>query len=245
MTVLMLLSLAEARTVAEGLAILDPLRSQRAADAAPTVPADAYTRAASGEHVKGIQSVEGVAASKGWGVAVFDLPVEAVWKAVNDEKRFAGRLPVSESAVVAGTPNRDGRYLFQYMPLPVVDDRWWVVHMDHNAGLYQQSGGVVWELSWKDATDASRVAGTSWEAKVEDATPVAWTHGSWLLVDLEGKTLVEYFVWSDPGGSIPAGPASKFAGGAVLDTLAAMEQLAREHAGKSEGGFVRPDQSAL
>ncbi len=245
MSLLVLVALAQARSVDEALALLEPLRALRHADAAPTVPRSAYASASAGQHVKGIEAVDGVAASKGWGVAVFDLPIEAVWKAVNDEKRFAGLLPVQESAVLTGTPNRDGRTLFQYMELPIVDDRWWVVAMDHNAELYTQSGGVVWELSWKDATDPSRLVGTGWASRVEDATPVAWTHGSWLLVDLEGRTLVEYFVWSDPGGSIPAGPASKFAGGAVLDTLSAMEQLATEHAGSAEAGFVRPDQSAL
>jgi hypothetical protein len=69
-----------------------------------------------------------------------------------------------------------------------------------------------------------------------------------MLIDLgEGKTLVEYYVWSDPGGMLPPGPASRFAGGAVKDTLIAMRGLALEHQqGTAYGsGFVKPDQSSL
>ena len=51
----------------------------------------------------------------------------------------------------------------------------------------------------------------------------------WFLVDLDGaSTVVEYYVWSDPGGSIPAGSANLFARGSITDTLEAMARLARD-----------------
>jgi hypothetical protein len=226
---------------------LAAFRTKRMAKEAPAIPASAYAKAEAGELVSGLEGVAGVSAAKGWGVAVFDIPIESVWKALNDEAVFADRLPVSYSEVVAGRPKRDDRHLFQYMPLPMFDDRWWVTHMRHNGDLYKTSAGKIWELAWTDETDETRLS-PQHKAMIKDAQEVDWTHGSWLLIDLgAGKTLVEYFVWSDPGGSLPPGPASRFAGGAVKETLAAMKALAKEHQqGKAHGGgFVRPDQSTL
>ena len=214
---------------------------------APVIPDGTYAKADQGELVAGLEGVEGVAAAKGWGVAVFDIPIQFVWKAVNDEGVYANRLPVSHSEVVAGKPKRDDRYLFQYMPLPMVADRWWITHMRHNGALYTASAGKIWEQAWTDATDTSHLK-PQHLAMIEGGQAVAWTHGSWMLIDLgDGKTLVEYYVWSDPGGMLPPGPASRFAGGAVKDTLTAMRALALEHQqGTAYGsGFVRPDQSSL
>ena len=237
-------ALADVQSTADALA---PLRAKRMAKDAPTIPAGTYAKAEAGELVSGLEGVDGVSAAKGWGVAVFDIPIESVWKAVNDEGAYAGRLPVSHSEVVAGNPKRDDRYLFQYMPLPMVDDRWWVTHMRHNGAIYTASGGKIWEQAWIDATDDTRLK-PQHLSMVESAQAVDWTHGSWLLIDLGGgKTLVEYYVWSDPGGMLPPGPASKFAGGAVKDTLKAMHALSLEHQkGSAYGaGFVRPDQTTL
>ena len=214
---------------------------------APAIPQGTYAKAEAGELVSGLEGVDGVSAAKGWGVAVFDIPIEYVWKAVNDEGSYAGRLPVSHSEVVAGRIKHDNRYLFQYMPLPMVDDRWWVTQMRHNAALYKASGGKIWEQAWTDATDTSRLK-PSHLSMVESAQAVEWTHGSWFLIDLgNGQTLVEYYVWSHPGGMLPPGPASKFAGGAVKDTLKAMRELSLEHqrGTAAGGGFVRPDQTSL
>ena len=239
-----LVSSADTQSLVDDLA---PFRTKRMAKDAPKIPAGTYAKAESGEYISGLEGVDGVSAAKGWGVAIYDIPIEFVWKAVNDEGTFANRLPVNHSEVVAGKPKRDNRYLFQYMPLPMVDDRWWVTHMRHNGDLYTASGGKIWEQAWTDATDTSRLK-PQHISMVESAQAVEWTHGSWLLIDLgNGKTLVEYYVWSHPGGSLPPGPASRFAGGAVKDTLGAMHQLAKEHqAGTAYGGvFVRPDQSSL
>jgi hypothetical protein len=237
-------ALADVQGTVDSLAAF---RVKRMAKEAPVIPASAYSQAESGELVAGLEGVDGVSAAKGWGVAVYDIPIESVWKALNDEAVFADRLPVSYSEVIAGKPKRDNRYLFQYMPLPMVDDRWWVTQMQHNGDLYKASAGKIWEMAWTDATDETHLQ-PQHLSMVRGAQAVDWTHGSWMLIDLgEGKTLVEYYVWSHPGGMLPPGPASRFAGGAVKETLEAMRNLAREHhEGTAHGGgFVRPDQSSL
>lgn len=154
---------------------------------------------------------------------------------------------MSVSAVIGGRPHSHGRRVFEYLPLPlIVSDRWWVVDMHMNRGLYEASDGVIWELAWTDATSADALTGTPFAEVAAGGVPVAWTRGSWLLYRIdERRTLVEYTSWSDPGGSLPAGPATRFGGGAVKDTLRAVAALADEAHGRPKAGFVRPDGTPL
>jgi len=224
--------LALAGEVAEEVQALAPLRALRMAADPPAIPAAAYDRAAEGRRIVGVEYVDGVAAGKGWGVAVYDLPIEDVWRAVNDEGVHDDWLRVEVSEIVDGQAFGEGRAVFQYLPLPVVRDRWWAVRVRSNDGLRRASGGRMLEKVMEDATDAALVSGTPLEARVERGQAVAWTRGSWLLIGLaDGRTVAEYFVWTDPGGMIPARPASRFARGAIRDTLDAMEALARSASG--------------
>jgi len=157
---LALLALPAIAQAADGAAIyraITAIRPDRLAKDAPKIPESAYVKAVGGRPATGIEFVDGEKAGKGWGVQLYDLPVSVLWKAVNDDGDQAGRLPVSVSADVAGQRFHSGRYLFQFMPLPIVSDRWWVVHILHNAALYKDSNGTFWEQSWTDATDPSRV----------------------------------------------------------------------------------------
>ncbi|MEZ4320695.1 MAG: hypothetical protein R3F61_24655 [Myxococcota bacterium] len=218
-------------------------RALRRADA-PSISAQAYADALSGRIVTGIESVDGVAVAKAWGLAVVDTPIEAAWMAINDESRMGGRMPVSVSEVIGGTPKSTPRRVFEFLPLPIISDRWWVVDMEANAALYAKEPRM-WELAWTDATSEANVAGTAMAEQAAQGVPVAWTRGSWLLVDLgDGRTLVEYFSWSDPGGHIPAG-ASRFGGSAVTQTLKAVADLAQESRALSRAGYTRPDGSPL
>jgi hypothetical protein len=240
-----LFSLAAQAGVAEEIAELQEFRSLRGADRAPEISAQTYEQALKGP-VSGIHFVEGVNAAQGWGVAVYDLPIEQVWQGLVSENEHAGATPVSVSKVIKGTPHADGRLLFQFMPLPLVTDRWWIVKLNHNKQLYEASSGRMWELFWTDDLNPAHIKGTPNEAIADDGMPVAWTKGAWLLARLSGeRTLVEYFAWSDPGGRLPAGPASRFAGGAVKDTLSSMQEFARGMKTRSRQSYVRPDGSPL
>ena len=220
---------------------LTPFRGLRKA-AAPNIPGSAYDQAFRGEIASGVQIVEGVDAGKAWGLLMLDLPAAPVWKAVNSEEVFADFMPITHSDVIAGRKHAEGRVIFQYMPLPLVDDRWWLTTMHSNEALFAQSGGRMMELYWSDVMDRTDLLDEERSQLIEDAHPVDFTKGSWMVVDLGGgQSLVEYFVWSDPGGSLPAGPASQFAGGAVDDTLKAIAKLAEKHARSTTPGYVYPD----
>lgn len=213
-------------------------------DHAAVTPPRKHWELPAGEPRAGIQKVDGVAAAKAWGAIRIEAPVEAVWLVLNDEARLAGRLPVSTSAVISG-PRHGERRVFEYMPLPIVSDRWWVVDVRHNGELYRASHGLMWEMAWKNA-NPEVVQKTHYAPIAAGGVPAAWTTGSWLLVDLgEQGTWLEYTTWSDPGGSLPAGAATRFASGAVKQTLSAVAELAMEATSESRAGYSRPDGTPL
>ncbi|MBW1877733.1 MAG: hypothetical protein JRI25_01465 [Deltaproteobacteria bacterium] len=243
---LFLASIVWGGPIEDALEEVAPLRALRLAKDAPEIPARAYQRAARGSPVAGVLMTKESKAGKGWGVMIYDFPVEVVWMAVNDEPAMAEWLPVSISSVIGGIPGAHGHILFEYMPIPVFTNRWWIVDVSHNADLYRASGGKVWEQSWVDATDPNRLAGTPYAEYRDIGMPVDWSLGSWMLVQLsDNRTLGEFFTWTDPGGRLPPGPTSRFASGAIKDTMRAVEALAKEREHTSRTGFVRPNQEPL
>lgn len=214
----------------------------RLADGAPHISPAVYERALDGEVVTQLTTVSGTPAAKAWGVAVVDAPIERVWAAVNDDVGLANLLPVEHSEVVRGEPGSHRRQVLETLPLPLLRDRWWLVEIEHNAELYAQTEGAAWEQAWRDI-DAPLTAEQA--AVVDGAVSVAWTRGAWLAVALPSdRTLLEYYTWSDPGGSVPAGPASRFARGAVRDALLAVRDLA-SHPRAGGPQPLRPDGSPL
>jgi hypothetical protein len=232
-----------AASVPDQIAAVSAFRAKRIAKDAPAVPVSAYETAASGKVATGVTYEEGVAAGKGWAVAVSDVPIEALWMAMNAEDQYVGRFDgLTASVVLSGSPHGSPRVLFQSIDLPVVSDRWWVSLEQFNGALYTASAGQVWECAWTDATDPARLSGTAWADVAASGVPVAWSKGAWLLVPLEdGRTVIEYFVWTDPGGRLPAAAATRFAAGALDRTVRDLESLARDLAAGPRTGFVRPD----
>ena len=235
--------LANSATV---MADLAKWRPHRLGTTAPAIPVAAYTAALNGDVTSGIEAVEGVKAAKGYGVSVVNVPIATLWKAVTDEDHHANALPISRSLTIAGQPRTPDHTIFQYMKVPILTDRWWVVRIRYNAALYAASNGRAWELVWDDRLDEPAITGKVDASLTEDGMPIAWSKGAWLLIDLgDGRTLVEYHTWSDPGGSVPAGPASRFAAGEVKNNLKSIAQFARAHTPSCSGRYVRPDGSPL
>jgi len=237
-----------AGTVTEAVHASRDLRSGRLATEAPSIPDWAYDRAESGEVAAGLSIEADQPVAKAWGVAVFDLPVEAVWMAVNDEESFPTVSKVTVCEVVAGDKRRTGRLVFGYMPVgvPFVKDRWWMVSVHQNGEMYAASEGMLWEKAWTDATDRDRLDGSRVADFADAGQSLGFSRGSWLLQRLdEDRTLVEYFVWTDIGGRLPSGPISRLAKGAVRDQMRAIGRLAEEREDDSRAGWLGPDQQPL
>jgi hypothetical protein len=246
LSLLLFSSLVHADPADDIAAQIQSWRAHRGIDTAPTIPASTYRAAMAGEIQKGIEVVENIKAAKGYGVAVFDLPIALMWQAITDEDHHAGRTPVHVSKTIAGTPRKSGRTIYQFMEIPLVTDRWWMVRIRYSTGLYTHTDGRAWELTWHDRNSDEEFHRTLNPSLMAEGMPVAWTKGAWLLVALDdGRTLLEYHTWSDPGGHVPVGPATRFAAGEVANALKVMEKIAKDHIPSCGGQFYRPDGQKL
>lgn len=221
------------------LARVAPLRARRQISGLPAIPASAWTTAASGEVAWGVVEVEGEAARKTWGVAVLTQPLDRVWSAINDEALLVRYTDLSYAEVVRGRPCEAGRQVLQVLPVgfPGVSDRWWVTIRDPNPGLAAASGGRVRELSWTNAPDGSAVTSAAGKAQLVDRVMLGFTRGAWLLAEVDpGHTLVEYYAWVHPGGSLPAGLMATFAGKTLRSTFDAVGRAAADPGLGCRGG---------
>jgi hypothetical protein len=150
------------------------------------------------------------------------------------------------SETIQGVPRTSDHVIFQFLDVPMFSDRWWLVNIRYSGALYTQSSGKVWEIVWEDRNKDQALLNMLDLSQFDDAMPVAWTKGAWLLMQLDdGRTLVEYHTWSDPGGKVPVGLATRFAAGEVAQNLANMAKFARTHTPKCTAQFHRPDGSKL
>jgi hypothetical protein len=184
-----------------------------------------------------------------WGVIVTQHPIEAIWKALNDEPHHAidgDYIPVRHSEIVDGTPRGEDRVLFQYFKKAGIG-RWWVTRVEMSQKLYSDSKGQIWELTWKDAQQEVDISQPPMNAVSDDMRSLDASYGAWLAVPIDDRcTLLEYYNYTEPGGFI------SFAQGimakkSVRDTVEGVVRLADEHipAPHPDSVFIRPDGTRL
>jgi hypothetical protein len=184
---------------------------------------------------------------KGFGVVVVELPVEVLWRAINDEdaQDTKGYLPLSRSEIIGGTTRGTERRVFQAGEKMGLG-RWWITRTTMSGELYEVSEGRLWEAAWE--TDARDLEPK--RAPVDDPpdlSPIEWSRGAWLLVPLDdGCTLLEHFTWSKPGGFVGL-MQGLVLGKALRQSVEGMVRLAADRYRTPPGGppFVRPDGSPL
>lgn len=227
MTVLLLvLAPTFAGTVADGRALAAPYRGDRLLGALPDIPEDAWARAEAGEVVTGTADT-GSKYKRVWAVGVVDVVIDRFWAALNDDQSKPRYASLAHVELLSGEPCASGRVVFQYLEVSMLSDRWWVVRQTANTALSERSGGRVREMSWASLDDGAAHLNDAARAWADKGSPVPFTEGAWLLVDLgDGRTLVEYVASSDPGGMVPAGLASSFAAGSLKSTFDGMKRLA-------------------
>lgn len=221
---------AHAASVEAVLARVDevaPLRAKRLVQGAPDIPREAYEQAAKGKVATGLEQVEGHKARKVWGVGIVDVPISRYWAAINDDLSKVTYTKLTYVEVVSGAPCTSPRRVFQFVPIPLVTDRWWLIDITANKDIAAQTQGRVREQRWRTNGDFTTPTpeSTAWAAK---GMHLDSTQGGWFLIDLDGKTtLVEYYAWADPGGSLPASLVSSLAERSVDDTIAQFTTLAK------------------
>lgn len=224
---------------------LQALDSRRVANGAPMPTLSDVQRSLAGETVVRAISVEGHKAHKGVGIRVYDHPIVEVWRAVTDTAHLTPHTAIEESVNIGGTVRQHGRFTYQRLPLPLVNDRWWLIETQYNAAIFTETNGQVWETAWHDRTSDKALLGRVSPALQQAGIPVAFAHGSWLLVDIGGKTWAQNYVWTDPGGALPKAATNHFAIGAVGKVLDTIERFMQEHLPTCSAIFYKPDGQRL
>lgn len=202
-------------------------RPMRIQASAPRPTEADLRKAASGVVVTGL--LEAKTGTRAYGVAVVPMSISLFWAALNDETRQPGYTAIGYSEIVSGRPCASGRHVLQFLPVPMMSDRWWIGILTKNSKLMTASGGAVRELAWQSSIDPAEITSESGKKILTQAEPIGFSRGAWLLVALdEVSTYVEYFLHTDPGGSIPSGMASMFATKGVRDTIDAIQRFAKE-----------------
>jgi len=227
MTTWWMVTVAMAGPAEDRVAEIVATRSQRNLDSAPTIERAAYDEALTGEVVTGLVEMEGSKARLAWGVGVVEQPADRFWAAVNDDRNKVAYTKLEHLELLEGDYCAPRRVVFQYLGVSLLTDRWWVVEQRHNTALAAATEGRLREMSWKSVADMPAALNDSAKQWADKGMPLPFTEGSWLVADLgDGRTLVEYYAWSDPGGNVPARMASSFAAGGISDTFATMAKLA-------------------
>jgi len=225
---LCLIALASAATYEQVDARLDEvesLREHRVLKGLPA-PSDADVRKAAGGTI-----VVGVSGNSAWATAVINVPIGQLWAGLNDETRHPGYTAVGYSELLAGRVCEPGRQVLQYLPIPVpfVDDRWWVTTISANPKLALESGNSVREMFWNGSVNPALVQTASGKKIIGKAAPIKSSSGGWLLVAVDQfSTYVEYFSYTDPGAGIPSSVSSKLAGQGVRDNVLAITKFSKE-----------------
>jgi hypothetical protein len=200
-----------------------PLRAQRIETGAPPVPEAEVRKAAQGSVVTGIVG------RKAWAAAVLDVPIGRLWAGLNDETRHPGYTAVAYSELLTGKPCVSGRSVFQYLPIPMVSDRWWIGHLRSNSEIARASGNSVRELVWRSSVDPAEVTSESARKMMAEGAPIGSSRGGWLLVAIDQfSTYVEYYSNTDPGEGIPSSISTRLAARGVRETIDAMVRFAKE-----------------
>jgi len=204
-------------------------RSHRLDGPLPTFSDDDYRKAARGKVVTGLLRVDGESNRVGYGMAVMDVGIDALWAGINSETQHIDLLPVDHIEVHDGSACADGRSVLMTASIPLITDRWWITTNTYNTALSEASGGAMRELGWASpANFSAQTLSPTAQSATDGLVPIGFSKGAWFLVALDsGHTLVEYHSWVDPGGRVPGSAASMFATAGIEDTFEAMETYAQ------------------
>lgn len=169
------------------------------------------------------------------GVAVCDVPKEAMWLATQDP-HFTGDDEAIE-AEVEKRPHRGVWYGILDLPKPF-SDRHWVIESWDEVELARTSGDTIWEHPWRlRAGETSRVRARIEAGEVEGLTLEMYeaaietplNEGALVFLSLsERESLFVYHVTSDVGGAVPERMVAGFVKRTMTDHIRNLQKRARD-----------------
>ncbi|MBI2569698.1 MAG: hypothetical protein HYV63_22065 [Candidatus Schekmanbacteria bacterium] len=162
------------------------------------------------------REVEGTRVRQMKAVGQIDAPPARVLAVVADAASYRETMPYTEESQVVRT---EGSSLWFYTVInaPLVSRRDYCIRI-----TVSDLGGGVLRSRWVPANDYA-------PPKAPDVVRVEINDGHWLLTPRDGgqHTETEYFLFTDPGGSIPTFVANKANSVAVPDVFRAIRRAVR------------------
>ena len=143
-----------------------------------------YNREKDGTDVKEVKAI-----------GYFDAPSWVVKNVIDDVGNYSKFMPYTKTSTII-KQEKDAVVTYQYLNTPIVSDRDYTIRIREKS--YKKSdGSVVYKMAWSPANALGPKAG--------DAVRVQINDGYWQLESIgDGKrTKATYYLYTDPGGSIP------------------------------------------
>ncbi|MFL5356644.1 START domain-containing protein [Archangium sp.] len=161
---------------------------------------------------------EGGSVSEVKATALVDAPPQDVWRVIRDYNNYTKTMPYTEESRVLAS-EQDGKVIVFHclVNAPLVDKRDFIIR-------------IVDDSDWKEGKGFLK---TSWTVTTQGAPPekegvvrVKLNNGYWLLEPREEgkKTFVTYYLYTDPGGSLPKWIADRANKTSVPDVLRAVRK---------------------
>lgn len=155
---------------------------------------------------------------------IINLPAKRVWAVLYDVSRYPEFMPYLIKGKVIGAAGPGAQYEYQLIDPPFVDRRDYTlkvtVKQNEETGLYTRS--------WVPANDKG-------PPKQEDVVRIEVCKGAWTVERLGSQsTRVEYYLYTDPGGSIPKWIANKANSTSVPDLVDAVRKRAHDPTWKKD-----------
>jgi ribosome-associated toxin RatA of RatAB toxin-antitoxin module len=160
-----------------------------------------WTREVAGSNVREVRAETDVPTS-----------VDRVWDIIGDVQHYTEFMPYVLDTKVFGE-TADSHYEYQRIDPPFVDIRDYCVKVT----LMRDDQTKVYQRKWTEANDKA-------PPKKDDVVRVEINKGSWTLEPVgTNKTHITYYLYTDPGGNIPAWMANKANKTSLPDLLNAVK----------------------
>jgi len=163
---------------------------------------------------------EGGAVSEVKATALVDAPPHDVWRVIRDYTNYTKTMPYTDESRVLAS-EQDGKVIVFYclVNAPLVDKRDFIIRIRDESDWKEGKGFL--KTAWTVTTEGA-------PAEREGVVRVKLNNGYWLLEPREEgkKTFVTYYLYTDPGGSLPKWIADKANKTSVPDVLRAVRKEA-------------------
>lgn len=154
-------------------------------------------------------------------IGMIKAPPEKVWKAVRDYENYDKQMPYTEESKILSRDEGDKTILFySIVNAPLVDRRDYVIKLLDQSEW--KDGRGFFKVTWSAASHPSR-------PESEDLVRVKVNDGYWLIEPRDGgkSSFATYYVFTDPGGSLPRFIVNKANESAVPNVFRAVRKAAK------------------